>query len=275
MPNDITNIIELEGDASEIMNLFEKIKHDESGECTIDFNKIIPMPDSLDIENSTHTFKGIELYLTYLNPTITYFGNKSFGLKKFNKLVKDLNADRQFSKYNCNLSLNEINRLKAVHKDDFDNIFDLGKNAVNNYLNYGATTWYEWNIINWGSEWNAYNFRDGLTPEDKMIIFDTAWSNVKPVIEKLSQMYPNILFKYRWADEDVGYNTGKIEFSNGKEIDMFIPTGGSKEAYELAMDVLDMDLEEYLYYDEKEGTYKWKYDEEISEAEYNHNKINL
>ena len=281
MPNDITNIIELEGDASEIMDLFEKIKDDESGLCSIDFNKIVPMPKSLDIECSTHTSKGIELYLTYLNPTITYYGNTSFGLAKFNKLVKGLNHSKQSYMYNYNLSLNEINNLKKRHKDSYETIFDLGKKAVNNYLRYGATTWYEWSIINWGSKWNAYNFIESLTPEDKTIIFDTAWDNVIPIVEKLSEMYPNILFKYRWADEDFGYNTGKVECVNGKIIKDFIPKGGSKEAYELASDILGMDIEEYLYFDEKEGIYKWKDDEkentefEEDNGQENDNKINL
>ena len=47
MPNHVTNIIELNGDRLEIKNLLETIKNDEIGLGSIDFEKIIPMPDNI------------------------------------------------------------------------------------------------------------------------------------------------------------------------------------------------------------------------------------
>lgn len=47
MPNHITNVIEIRGDRIEVNNLLEKIKNDEYGIGTIDFEKIIPMPDNI------------------------------------------------------------------------------------------------------------------------------------------------------------------------------------------------------------------------------------
>ena len=47
MPNHVTNIIELKGDRVEINNLLETIKSDEIGLGSIDFEKIIPMPDNI------------------------------------------------------------------------------------------------------------------------------------------------------------------------------------------------------------------------------------
>ena len=47
MPNHVTNIIELNGDKLEIKNLLETIKNDEIGLGSIDFEKIIPMPDNI------------------------------------------------------------------------------------------------------------------------------------------------------------------------------------------------------------------------------------
>lgn len=47
MPNHVTNIIELKGDRVEINNLLETIKNDEIGLGSIDFEKIIPMPDNI------------------------------------------------------------------------------------------------------------------------------------------------------------------------------------------------------------------------------------
>ena len=79
-------------------------------------------------------------------------------------------------------------------------------------------------------------------------------------------MYPDIRFKYAWADEDIGVNVGKLEIMN-KEIDFLdIPDAHSKEAYEMAADIRGCSLEDYsLYYDEKSETYEYR--EESEEIE--------
>ena len=47
MPNHVKNIISLEGEPGKIRQMLEKIKNDEYGIGTIDFNKIIPMPKNI------------------------------------------------------------------------------------------------------------------------------------------------------------------------------------------------------------------------------------
>jgi hypothetical protein len=47
MPNHVTNVIELKGDKKQISELLEQIKNDDFGLGTIDFEKIIPMPDNI------------------------------------------------------------------------------------------------------------------------------------------------------------------------------------------------------------------------------------
>ena len=49
MPNHITNRLELVGDQSKINELLEAVRYDNEPIGTLDFNKIIPMPKSLDI----------------------------------------------------------------------------------------------------------------------------------------------------------------------------------------------------------------------------------
>ena len=49
MPNHVENHIEFSGDEQRISAMLEQIKNDEYGIGTIDFNKIIPMPESLNI----------------------------------------------------------------------------------------------------------------------------------------------------------------------------------------------------------------------------------
>lgn len=47
MPNHVTNQIKLYGETSEVQRLMEAVKNDEYGIGTIDFEKIIPMPDNI------------------------------------------------------------------------------------------------------------------------------------------------------------------------------------------------------------------------------------
>lgn len=50
MPNWVQNNIKFSGDTAEIKKMLEAIKNDEINFGSIDFNKIIPMPESLNIE---------------------------------------------------------------------------------------------------------------------------------------------------------------------------------------------------------------------------------
>ena len=74
MPNHITNIVKYEGDADRIKEMLEQIKVDEFGIGTIDFNKLIPMPESLNIESGSRTDRGLKAYKEFLE--IYTFGRK-------------------------------------------------------------------------------------------------------------------------------------------------------------------------------------------------------
>lgn len=66
MPNWVQNNITFSGDDAEIKKMLEAIKADEIGFGSIDFNKIIPMPESLNIECGSRTDKGIKMVKNYL-----------------------------------------------------------------------------------------------------------------------------------------------------------------------------------------------------------------
>lgn len=269
MPNHVMNVLELEGDLEEIRRLREAIMNDEEGEGSIDFQKIIPMPESLDIIRGSETSKGIEIYLTSLNPMVDYLGEKKMKCSEFKKLVKEINLENIFYKYNYHLSEEQIQKIRndcEKYGGSFEKLFDLGKTAVQNFQQYGAFTWYEWRVNNWGSKWNAYDF--WYESDSNILVFNTAWCNVSPIISKLSEMYPQINFRYQWADEDFGNNTGMKEFHEGKEVATNIPESYSKEAYELASEILGIDLKESYVFNEKTGTYEY-IDEE------NEQQINL
>lgn len=66
MPNWVQNNVSFSGDKAEIKEMLEKIKNDETGYGSIDFKKIIPIPESLNIECGSQTDKGMEMVKKYL-----------------------------------------------------------------------------------------------------------------------------------------------------------------------------------------------------------------
>ena len=66
MPNHVTNIIELSGDKGRFHEMLTAIQNDEYGRGSVDFNKIIPMPESLNIEASSSTDRGLKAYKGFI-----------------------------------------------------------------------------------------------------------------------------------------------------------------------------------------------------------------
>ena len=63
MTNCIANRLHLSGDQNRIDELLESIKGEES---VIDFNRIIPMPESLNIESGSRTNNGLKTYKDFV-----------------------------------------------------------------------------------------------------------------------------------------------------------------------------------------------------------------
>lgn len=213
MPNNVENVITLKGSEEEIKKLMKEIKSDEEDINLIDFNKIIPMPKSLMIEESSSMRKGLKHYQEFL---------------KDNNL-EDIDLLNKEAKY--------LEENKSVDKETFK----LGKKAFLNIQNYGYATWYDWSIKNWGTKWNAYGCHDKLDSSNMdTICFQTAWSAPHEILKRLSEMYPNIEITHQWADEDLGSNCGRKTYYKGTCIEEYYPMT-EKEAMEFAFKVWDYD----------------------------------
>lgn len=94
---------------------------------------------------------------------------------------------------------------------------------------YGTNNWLDWSVANWGTKWNAYHFNDDPDAcSDGRIVFVTANGAPHPVLKKLSEMYPDIIMRHQWADENVGYNCGARTYKGGQLIDEYIPDYGTR-----------------------------------------------
>jgi len=228
MPNHVINQLSFKATKDVATKILTAIaQRTESGEIklgTIDFNRIIPMPQELDIEASSTTFQAAEVYLTLLNPEADWLGKKEEKMLKedFDRLLATINRDHIFTKHTGTIQpdmLTERNLGKPVEE-----MIDRGKIAVENVQKFGHSTWYEWRTDpdNWNTKWNAYDCETDRADEG-ILRFQTAWSAPHPVIRKLSEMYPEVHFIHEWADEDIGYNCGKAEYQKGFMIGSFWP----------------------------------------------------
>lgn len=234
MPNYVTNCITLKGDQGRIKELRDAIMNDEKRIGSMDFNKIIPMPESLNIVCGSDSDRGLKWYKDFIS--VYLFGRDP-------EKVDTLNIPPEREEVFLKMRI-DIDR----------DTFDLGRAAYQNILKYGAPTWYEWSIQNWGTKWNAIMPDTGYDSYDETIIaMDTAWSAPHPVVAKLAQMYPDIEFTHEWADEDIGNNCGRYVYRDGIRVDEYFPET-NKEAVEFAAYVMDSDPSDWGLKLNEEGT---------------------
>lgn len=229
MPNHITNILTIQADKDKVREILKSIKSDEYGIGSIDFNKLIPMPESLNIEAGGRSNRGLELYRSYLQDSAAV-------------AYADVQNTEPSSQH-CEAVTALLKKYQELTKDDPE-LLHLGRRCYENIQNYGCTDWYDWSIKNYGTKWNAYGFKEFPEYQDSNseIRFLTAWSAPHPILEKLSELYPDVTFSHRWADEDFGNNVGEREYCANEIVNENIPTGSSVEAVEMAADIMNIEL---------------------------------
>lgn len=253
MPNHITNILTFEGNSEQVHAILDQIKNEERGIGSIDFNKIIPMPESLNIEAGSRTDDALFVCMTALNPAVPDMGIPKLSSEEYQKLeiVVSQSKGAQFMKP-------DVQRISRIRKyTSLSDAIATGQVVISNLLQYGYGDWYDWCSRNWGTKWNAYGMH--VNQESQSIRFLTAWDMPAPVMDKLSRMFPEIKMDLQWADEDVGYNVGHVVLLAGKAIAGHIPEGGSREAYEMSFQIHGGKAADFNYvFDEKEGNYVYQ-----------------
>ena len=220
MPNHIYNELTiLAKNSSNLKKVLKFLRN--GGENEIDFNAIIPMHEDLKVESSSTGEIG------YAHIT----GKKINRFESVSRLRQD---------------------FKELDQAQKDEALKLGRIYATNAERYGYPTWYSWSPANWGTKWNAYE----TNVEENVISFETAWAGVPTLIQKLAEMFPNVVFKYEYSDEDTGSNVGKFRFTGNETCETRIDDS-SNEAYELAFKHRPY---EEKYYHKVDG--KWEYNED-------------
>lgn len=121
-----------------------------------------------------------------------------------------------------------------------DNLFkeSIGSDKKKELYGQGIPNWYDWNIDNWGTKWNANcDERDIYYSSEKDVSavrydLSTAWADPRPVLHKMIEMYPQLHFTIEGEEDSTEYgiyiNTSEDVFleeeptmtdeMNGKEV---------------------------------------------------------
>ena len=93
---------------------------------------------------------------------------------------------------------------------------EFGDLCLDNISKYGAVSWYDWSVQNWGTKWDAYQCSG--VPEDGRLEFLTAWSQPCEVIEKLFKKHPNKKIEWQYIGEGNEFKGKVYSDGNGKVI---------------------------------------------------------
>lgn len=223
MPNWVRTSINVVGTSDEIKNVIDFVKGNESD---FDFNKIIPMPDELQITDGSNGVTGEE----YI---------RAIAVPENERTDEDKDIIELFKKF------------EEKYPDAAKMALELGQKYIDNLQKYGFRTWYDWRRYNWGTKWNASEAWE----YDGNFVFNTAWCFCEPVIKRLSEIFPDVSIDFVFADEDAGCNTGRGTYKAGELVSEDFPDDGTDAAYEIFLET-HPEYEEIIYKDE-DG--EWRY----------------
>lgn len=224
MPENITNIIKA---SSEVIAALR------SDKAAVDFNTMIPMPESL--HNVSCIINGDDDLVYLLNGKLS---------------ISPPHDDRL-----ANLKLSNVLRgfqdggMTKWDNERFENFITM----LCNFHEHGVVGWNDFGREKWGTQWNAYSV---VEADGNSIQFETAWAAPHPVIEALAAKFPEVGIEHLWADEDIGSNLGHRRYCNGAT-DLPIA-----DPVDFALTVLGNDRE---YYRANPETGKWEYYEQPDE----------
>lgn len=208
MPNWVLSNINIKGSGPDLQKFLDRFREPD-GDIKFKFNKIIPMPKGLITNEGPYSETGaIYIWLTEHPGELPPAGL--------------LNAECRNESFaaRCDESKAEF---ESADKATQQEMIEGGRRGLDNCIKYGAISWYDWCMNNWGvkSDVNDKAYVQGpLNPnagEDSVVLrFLTAWSFPAPIFVELSKLYPKLTFESKYADQDYGFNCAEFKAKNGE-----------------------------------------------------------
>ena len=168
------------------------IKRFINADGEFDFNLLIPMPESLNIESGSRTDEAIAIYVT----------------NQLTIPVEQTNLSQLISNiFNKDWAKEICERLTKKQDTDINQLYEMGKQYIFNKEHYGCYTWYEWCNRNWGTKWNACE--SYVEKDDMTVVFDTAWCLPEPIFQKMCEIFPDEPISFHCVYEEGFYYDGE------------------------------------------------------------------
>lgn len=183
-----------------------------NGEGKFDFNKVIPMPKSLDIISGSITDEAIAVY-TYRTTgkcdrwLFDYVYRKCGTAEELYVAKTVAELESTYKQYRTQALSRDVSQYQDASMrnvyEKYKTLRALGKQYVENKQKYGYTTWYDWCVNNWGTKWNACD--TVYDAKNKLLQFNTAWSVPKPIFVEIARENPNAKLEivYQLEEEDI------------------------------------------------------------------------
>lgn len=196
-----------------------------------DFNELIPMPESLNIESGSNTDRAVCYYIserltipveqTNLSNLISNMFNKDWASEVYSRVAT---------------------WAETATDEEKEKLYKLGQTYMYNRENFGFYTWYEWRNFYWMTKWPACE--SNFDPNNPTYTsFSTAWSAPLPIFEKMCELFPNDEISFHCEYEE-GF---VVEYENvdGELV--------QTNEYDLSYDDEDEEDEEYEYEEDTEA----------------------
>lgn len=229
MPNWVRNRVRIEGNFDIIKERLCGEEDYEGNYNEFDFNKIIPRPKTMGITSGGNDKiamqyaiskkspkERLELKKLLENKKTSFYGN--YYEKIYGHKVNQEEMEKEKDKFeNQTLKGKDIAFENIDYKSlGIESFEDLGNTYLNNIIQYGCDSWYDWCCQYWGTKWNSSG---ALIIDDNTYEFDTAWSTPYEVLVELSKQFPNSTIYVDYADEDIGANCGSYVLKNGETLE--------------------------------------------------------
>ena len=189
MPNWVDNVMIIKANPKTLAELRTKIKTDKRDETQQYFQiarSLYPMPQDLKyvIGSRRDDVKYIKVHDKIVMPPEDWY-------YKDGKIVSDLFPETDFDV--VDLTEGEKKQLEEKH---------------------GATNWYDWNVLNYGSKWpDCYTHAQTVHNGNLLFQFESAWSPLTVLAKRISEDYNcKVVIKYSSIDNA---DKGEIRFNKG------------------------------------------------------------